>query len=40
MTELVRTAEGWRISGSALRVVWTQGTPPRLPEDWDAGDRE
>ncbi|WP_227980957.1 nuclear transport factor 2 family protein [Nocardia spumae] len=30
-TELVRTAEGWRISSSALRVVWTQGTPPRLP---------
>ncbi|MEU6482611.1 nuclear transport factor 2 family protein [Streptomyces sp. NPDC046887] len=40
VTELVRTAEGWRISGSALRVVWTRGTGPRLPEDWDAGDRE
>lgn len=32
-TELVRTAEGWRISSTALRVVWTQGTPPRLPDD-------
>ncbi|MCA6091349.1 nuclear transport factor 2 family protein [Streptomyces sp. SCA3-4] len=30
--ELVRTADGWRISASALRVVWTQGTPPRLPD--------
>ncbi|MCX4451484.1 nuclear transport factor 2 family protein [Streptomyces sp. NPDC087866] len=30
--ELVRTAEGWRISASSLRVVWTQGPPPRLPE--------
>ncbi len=28
--ELVRTAEGWRISASALRIAWTQGTPPRL----------
>ncbi|MFE2934689.1 nuclear transport factor 2 family protein [Streptomyces sp. NPDC059278] len=33
-TRLVRTADGWRISASALRVVWTQGTPPRLPEDF------
>ncbi|THA57825.1 nuclear transport factor 2 family protein [Streptomyces sp. A1136] len=32
-TELVRTADGWRISASALRVVWTQGTPPQLPDD-------
>ncbi|MFI2787176.1 nuclear transport factor 2 family protein, partial [Kitasatospora sp. NPDC018614] len=31
-TELVRTADGWRISASALRVVWTQGRPPRLPD--------
>ncbi|AHH20187.1 hypothetical protein NONO_c54070 [Nocardia nova SH22a] len=30
-SELVRTPEGWRISASALRIVWTQGTPPRLP---------
>ncbi|MGW1747648.1 nuclear transport factor 2 family protein [Streptomyces sp. NPDC002092] len=29
--ELVRTAEGWRISASSLRVVWTQGPPPRVP---------
>ncbi|CAL9615192.1 hypothetical protein SUDANB32_05711 [Streptomyces sp. enrichment culture] len=32
-TELVRTDEGWRISATALRVVWTRGTPPRLPDD-------
>jgi hypothetical protein len=31
-TELVRTPEGWRISATSLRVVWTRGTPPRLPE--------
>ncbi|MCX4881568.1 MULTISPECIES: nuclear transport factor 2 family protein [unclassified Streptomyces] len=31
--ELVRTADGWRISASALRVVWTQGPPPQLPDD-------
>ncbi|MGW3498235.1 nuclear transport factor 2 family protein [Streptomyces sp. NPDC001020] len=31
--ELVRTADGWRISASTLRVVWTQGSPPRLPDD-------
>ncbi len=31
-TGLVRTADGWRISASALRVVWTQGPPPRLPD--------
>lgn len=30
--ELVRTADGWRISASALRVVWAQGTPPRVPQ--------
>ncbi|MFI8323293.1 nuclear transport factor 2 family protein [Streptomyces sp. NPDC085529] len=30
--ELVRTADGWRIAASALRVVWTRGTPPRLPD--------
>lgn len=30
-TELVRTAEGWRISASALRVVWTHGPRPQLP---------
>jgi len=29
--ELVRTAEGWRISASSLRVVWTQGPPPQVP---------
>lgn len=33
-TELVRTADGWRISASALRVVWTQGSPPRLPAEF------
>ncbi|MER7917427.1 MULTISPECIES: nuclear transport factor 2 family protein [unclassified Streptomyces] len=33
-TALVRTADGWRISASALRVVWTQGPPPRLPDDF------
>ncbi|MFF4507501.1 nuclear transport factor 2 family protein [Streptomyces sp. NPDC001401] len=31
--ELVRTADGWRISASTLRVVWTQGPPPRLLDD-------
>ncbi|MGV9356626.1 nuclear transport factor 2 family protein [Streptomyces misionensis] len=35
-TELVRTADGWQISATALRVVWTQGTPPRLPDDFGA----
>ncbi|MFI7400967.1 nuclear transport factor 2 family protein [Streptomyces sp. NPDC049541] len=29
--ELVRTPEGWRISSSTLRVVWTQGPPPQVP---------
>ncbi|WP_405714410.1 MULTISPECIES: hypothetical protein [unclassified Streptomyces] len=33
-TELVRTADGWRISTSSLCVVWTQGPPPRLLEDF------
>ena len=28
--ELVRTAEGWRISASTLQVVWTQGPPPQV----------
>ncbi|MFC8538598.1 nuclear transport factor 2 family protein [Streptomyces sp. NPDC057249] len=32
-TELVRTADGWRISATALRIVWTRGTPPRLPAE-------
>lgn len=31
--ELVRTTDGWRISASSLRVVWTQGPPPRLTEE-------
>lgn len=35
-TELVRTDEGWRISATALRVVWTRSTPPRLPDDMAA----
>ncbi len=30
-TELVRTADGWRIRASSLRITWTRGTPPRLP---------
>lgn len=30
-TTLVRTADGWRISETALRVAWTQGTPPVVP---------
>ncbi|MCF3106523.1 nuclear transport factor 2 family protein [Streptomyces roseoverticillatus] len=36
LTELVRTADGWRISASALHVAWTRGTPPRVPEEWTA----
>ncbi|KAA9154214.1 nuclear transport factor 2 family protein [Amycolatopsis acidicola] len=32
-TELVRTPDGWRISASALRIVWTQGRPPIVPAD-------
>ncbi|WFB08388.1 nuclear transport factor 2 family protein [Streptomyces sp. LX-29] len=35
-TTLVRTADGWRIAATALRVVWTQGTPPKVPEEWTA----
>ncbi|MGW2636984.1 nuclear transport factor 2 family protein [Streptomyces sp. NPDC001348] len=35
-TALVRTADGWRIAASALRVVWTQGPPPRLPDAFAA----
>lgn len=35
-TELARTADGWRICATALRVVWTQGTPPRLPDEFTA----
>lgn len=34
-TELVRTADGWRISATSLRVAWTQGTPPSLPTGLD-----
>ncbi|MFL4494144.1 nuclear transport factor 2 family protein [Streptomyces sp. VTCC 41912] len=30
---LVRTPDGWRIATSALRIAWTQGTPPHLPPD-------
>ncbi|TXS55274.1 nuclear transport factor 2 family protein [Streptomyces sp. t39] len=26
--ELVRTADGWRITRQSLRIAWTQGTPP------------
>ncbi|WP_199570820.1 hypothetical protein [Streptomyces murinus] len=33
-TELARTADGRRICASAPRVVWTQGPPPRLPDDF------
>ncbi|KOV21122.1 nuclear transport factor 2 family protein [Streptomyces sp. XY152] len=33
-THLVRTAGGWRISASTLRVAWTQGSPPQLPEEF------
>ncbi|MBT2444551.1 nuclear transport factor 2 family protein [Streptomyces sp. ISL-36] len=29
--ELVRTAEGWRLSRADLRIAWTQGDPPVLP---------
>ncbi|MEU8590483.1 nuclear transport factor 2 family protein [Streptomyces sp. NPDC048664] len=27
-----RTAEGWRLSSLALRVLWTRGAPPRSGE--------
>ncbi|MEU9576369.1 nuclear transport factor 2 family protein [Streptomyces chilikensis] len=33
-TELVRTADGWRISATALRIASTRGTPPQLPEEF------
>lgn len=36
-TELLRTAEGWRIHATSLRIVWTRGTSPRLPRDMSAG---
>ncbi|MFC9795820.1 hypothetical protein ACFVJI_24670 [Streptomyces sp. NPDC127584] len=29
--ELVRTAEGWRLSRADLRIAWKQGNPPVLP---------
>lgn len=32
--DLVRTPDGWRISATALRIAWTWGTPPRLPEEF------
>ncbi|MFI9048903.1 nuclear transport factor 2 family protein [Streptomyces sp. NPDC053427] len=32
-SELVRTPDGWRIAATALRIAWTQGTPPRVPQD-------
>ncbi|MER6418155.1 nuclear transport factor 2 family protein [Streptomyces sp. NPDC001137] len=35
--ELVRTAEGWRICASSLRVVWTQGPPPQVPAPTTGG---
>ncbi|NEC63955.1 nuclear transport factor 2 family protein [Streptomyces sp. SID9727] len=33
-TELVRTADGWRICATALRIVWTRGNPPRPPAEF------
>ncbi|MFJ9417379.1 MULTISPECIES: nuclear transport factor 2 family protein [unclassified Streptomyces] len=30
-SELVRTPDGWRIAATSLRIVWTRGTPPRMP---------
>jgi hypothetical protein len=36
-THLRRTPDGWRISATSLRVVWTQGTPPRLPALYESG---
>ncbi|MFE0376766.1 nuclear transport factor 2 family protein [Streptomyces inhibens] len=35
-SELVRTADGWRIAASSLRIVWTRGTPPRVPANLGA----
>lgn len=32
-TDLVRTADGWRISATSLRLVWTHGVPPDVPEE-------
>lgn len=29
--ELVRTAEGWRLSRADLKIAWTRGNPPALP---------
>lgn len=26
--DLVRTPEGWRVSKTAMRVIWTSGEPP------------
>ncbi|MGK5545106.1 nuclear transport factor 2 family protein [Streptomyces sp. URMC 127] len=34
LTELTRTADGWRISATALHVTWTRGTPPQVPDEW------
>ncbi|MFD8494091.1 nuclear transport factor 2 family protein [Amycolatopsis sp. NPDC059657] len=28
--DLVRTPEGWRVSKTAMRVIWTSGEPPRF----------
>lgn len=38
-SELVRTADGWRIAATSLRITWTQGTPPRLPAGLGADAR-
>ncbi|MEV7569370.1 nuclear transport factor 2 family protein [Streptomyces tanashiensis] len=29
--DLVRTADGWRLSRADLHIAWTQGNPPALP---------
>ncbi|GGT20175.1 hypothetical protein GCM10010222_72680 [Streptomyces tanashiensis] len=29
--DLVRTADGWRLSRADLRIAWTRGNPPALP---------
>lgn len=34
ITDLVRTADGRRISATAPRIVWTQGPAPRLPTEF------
>ncbi|KPC63706.1 nuclear transport factor 2 family protein [Streptomyces chattanoogensis] len=31
--ELVRTADGWRLHRTDLRITWTQGDPPVLPPE-------